>query len=127
MCEVLTRINSHTSHLTACPHGFACPEDRWGLYQSPEPWLDLQGSSSDPANALLIVYKKLSTCFGGKKRLHHQLAGMSRALGVQQDYDNSHKIHFRPQEQIQELMRSMCSFPSTAGRAIQVSTEINCC
>lgn len=64
---------------------------------------------------------------GGKKRHHHQLVRMSKALGVQQDYNNSHKIQFRPQELIQKLMRFMCLFPSTAGRAIQVSTEINCC
>lgn len=65
--------------------------------------------------------------FEGEKRLHHQLVGMSRALGVQQDYDNSHKIQSRPQEKIQKLMGSMCSFPSTAGIAIQVPTKINCC
>lgn len=90
------------------------------------PKQNLQGSSSDPAIALFIGYKN-RTHVWGEKRHHHQLVRMSKALGVQQDYNNSHKIQFRPQELIQKLMRFMCLFPSTAGRAIQVSTEINCC
>lgn len=82
--KILSRIHWHNSHLPACPHGFACPEHRRGLCQ--------HQSLAEPAGTqrmLHFQFRKHWARVWGEKRLHHQLVGMSEALGVQQGCDNS--------------------------------------